>query len=123
MVSSSTFDVCFMYDSVLGFYQGFEFNFVFGALAFSTVVLGLAFHASNYKPPVIKNNSYTPRTLRACCSQSKFRILKIRESSARALFLYNCTPNTLRARERRRRMHSRTPRIDSFTFWVILFCW
>ena len=38
-------------------------------------------------------NSYTPRTLRACCSQSKFRILKIRESSARALFLYNCTPN------------------------------
>ena len=31
--------------------------------------------------------SYTPRILRACCSQSKFRILKIRESSARALFL------------------------------------
>ena len=31
--------------------------------------------------------SYTPRTLRACCSQSKFRILKIRESSARAFAL------------------------------------
>ena len=42
-------------------------------------------------------NSYTPRTLRACCSQSKFRILKIRESSARALFLYNCTPNISRS--------------------------
>ena len=38
-------------------------------------------------------NSYTPRTLRECYSQSKFRILKMRESSARALFLYNCTPN------------------------------
>ena len=37
--------------------------------------------------------SYTPRTLRAWCSQSKSRILKIRESSARALFLYNCTLN------------------------------
>ena len=36
-------------------------------------------------------------TLRACCSQSELRILKIRE---RALFLYNFTPNTLRARER-----------------------
>ena len=44
----------------------------------------------------LKKNSYTPRTLRACCSQSKFRILKIRESSARALFLYNCTPNISR---------------------------
>ena len=50
-------------------------------------------------------NSYTPRTLRACCSQSKFRILKIRQSSGRALFLYNCTPNISaqcwRERERR----------------------
>ena len=46
-----------------------------------------------------KMNSYmyTPRTLRACCSLSEFRILKIRESRARALFLYNCTWNTLRA--------------------------
>ena len=42
-------------------------------------------------------DSYTPRTLRACCSQSKFRILKISESSARALFLYNCTPNISRS--------------------------
>ena len=40
---------------------------------------------------------YTPPTLRTCCSQSKFRILKIRESSARALFLYNCTPNISRS--------------------------
>ena len=44
-----------------------------------------------------KCDSCTPRTLRACCSQSKFRILKIRESSARALFLYNCTPNISRS--------------------------
>ena len=36
-------------------------------------------------------------TLRACCSQSKFRILKIRESSAHALFLYHCTPNISRS--------------------------
>ena len=43
------------------------------------------------------DNSYTPRTLRACCSQSKFRILEIHESSARALFLYNCTPNISRS--------------------------
>ena len=42
---------------------------------------------------VNKTNSYTPHTLHACCSQSKFRILKIRESSSGALFLYNCTPN------------------------------
>ena len=45
----------------------------------------------------INIHSYTPHTLRACCSQSKFRILKIRESSARALFLYNCTPNISRS--------------------------
>ena len=43
------------------------------------------------------HDSYTPRTLRACCSQSKFRILKIRESSARALFLYNYTLNISRS--------------------------
>ena len=42
-------------------------------------------------------DSYTPGTLRACCSQSKFRILKIHESSAGALFLYNCTPNVSRS--------------------------
>ena len=41
----------------------------------------------------IIENSCTPHTLLTCCSQSKFRILKIRESSARALFLYNCTQN------------------------------
>ena len=48
-------------------------------------------------PECIVCHSYTPCTLRACCSQSKFRILKIRESSARALFLYNCTPNMSRS--------------------------
>ena len=41
----------------------------------------------------LKGHSYTMRTLRACCSQSKLRMLKIRESSARALFLY--TPKHL----------------------------
>ena len=51
-------------------------------------------HLGNH---LINMHSYTPRTLRACCSQSKFRILKIRESSARALFLYNCTPNISRS--------------------------
>ena len=45
----------------------------------------------------LSRNSYTPRTLRACYSQSKFRILKIQESSARALFLYNCSPNISRS--------------------------
>ena len=48
-------------------------------------------------PWPLKCYSYTPRTLRACCSQSKFRILNIRESSARAIFLYNCTPNISRS--------------------------
>ena len=42
--------------------------------------------------------SYILRTLRACCSQSELRILKIHESNTRALFLYNCTLNTLHAR-------------------------
>ena len=41
----------------------------------------------------VMHDSCTPRTLHTCCSQSKFRILNIRESSVRALFLYNCTPN------------------------------
>ena len=50
-----------------------------------------------YYPMFFHVHSYTPRTLRACCSQSKFRILKIRESGARALFLYNCTPNISRS--------------------------
>ena len=53
--------------------------------------------ALSYPLQGLNNHSYTPRTLRACCSQSKFRILKIRESSARALFLYNCTPNISRS--------------------------
>ena len=42
-------------------------------------------------------NSYTPRTLRACYSQSKFRILKICESSECIIFVqYYCTPNISR---------------------------
>ena len=44
-----------------------------------------------------EKHSHTPHTQRTCCSQSKFRILKIRKSSARALFLYNCTPNISRS--------------------------
>ena len=40
-----------------------------------------------------KYHSYTPH-VRALCSQSEFRILRICESSACALFLYNCTANT-----------------------------
>ena len=51
------------------------------------------------------------------------KILKILDNSACALFLYNCTLNTLRTRERRRMVHSHMRRIDSFTFWVISFCW
>ena len=75
---------------------------------------------------VFKGNSYTPRTLRACCSQSKFRILKIRESSARALFLYNAL-RTYRAVLTRawasRRVDLRERRVDSFSKRVIIFCW
>ena len=43
---------------------------------------------------LIITHSYTPRTLRPSCSQSELMILKICKSSAHALFLYNCTPNT-----------------------------
>ena len=70
--------------------------------------------------------SYTPRTLRACCSQSKFRILKIRESSAHALF---CTIalRTSRAVLTRawasHRVDLRQRRVDSFSKRVIIFCW
>ena len=39
------------------------------------------------------HSEYTTRMLQP----SKFRILKIRESSARALFLYDCTPNISRS--------------------------
>ena len=42
---------------------------------------------------------YTPCARRAYCSQSDFRILKIRESSAPALSLYHCSKNTLGVRE------------------------
>ena len=64
--------------------------------------------------------SYTLRTLLACCSQSELRIVKVCESTA--LFLYNCTLNSLLAHQ-----HSvgciHTRWIDSFTFQLILFCW
>ena len=72
------------------------------------------------------NHSYTPRTLRAFCSQSKFRILKIRESSAHALFLYNCTPNISRSADASvsvARVDLRERRVDSFSKRVIIFCW
>ena len=58
-------------------------------------------------------------TLRACCSQSKFRILKIRESSARALFLYNCTPNISRSAWASRMIDLRERRVDLFSKRVI----
>ena len=63
-------------------------------------------------------HSYTPRTLRTCCSQSKFRILKIRESSARALFLYNCIRTSravLTPAWASRRVDLRERRIDLFS--------
>ena len=69
-------------------------------------------------------NSYTPRTVRACCSQSKFRILEIRESSARALFLYNCTPTSRAVLTRAwasRRVDLRERRVDWFSERVIIF--
>ena len=40
-------------------------------------------------------DSYTQRTLHACCSQSELTTLKIRESSTHALFLYSCTLRNL----------------------------
>ena len=51
----------------------------------------------HHKYMINSAHSYTPHTPHACCSQSKFRILKIRKSSTRALFLYNCTPNISRS--------------------------
>ena len=68
----------------------------------------------------IQVNSYTARTLHACYSQSEFRVLKIRKNNARALFLYNCTLNTLLGYAE---YNSQVHRIDSFTSQVILFCW
>ena len=59
------------------------FSFVYSLYNFKLAVASVQSHI----------HSYTPRTLRTCCNQSKFRILWIRESSACALFLYNCTPN------------------------------
>ena len=72
---------------------------------------------TNKQKPSIQY-SYAPRTLCACYDQSELTIHKIRDSSARASFLYNCTQNTLCAREHRR---SCTRRIDSFVSRVIVF--
>ena len=44
---------------------------------------------------------YSYATLHACCSQSELTIVKVTEISARALFLFNCTPNNFHAREGR----------------------
>ena len=64
-------------------------------------------------------HSYTPHIPCGCCNQSEFRIFKMHERGVPTLFLYKCTLNTLRTCE-----HSVSMcRIDSFTFWVILFCW
>ena len=40
---------------------------------------------------IIMTDSYTLRSLCACCSQSELTILKICESNEYALFLYTCT--------------------------------
>ena len=48
---------------------------------------------------LIQSNSYTPRTLRVCCSRSEFEIPKMRRSRASALVLYNCTLNIVCTRE------------------------
>ena len=75
------------------------------------------------KYAVIDLYSYTTRTRRACCSQSKFRILKICKSSARALFLYNCTPNiSCSACVSVGRVDLRKCRVDLFSKGVITFC-
>ena len=57
-------------------------------------------------------------TLIACSCQSELRILKIRESSASALFLYKCTPNTLGSAY----VCVRALRVNSFTTWVTVLC-
>ena len=51
----------------------------------------------------LQNIHTLPCTLHASCSQFELTILKIRESSARALFQYNCIPvaQFLNACERR----------------------
>ena len=56
----------------------------------------------------------------AACSQSEFRVLKIRDNSTRALLLYNCSPNTQRVGHGTLMVHSRARRIDALILWVIL---
>ena len=70
-------------------------------------------------------DSYSPRTLRACCSQSEMTILKIRESSARALFLYNCTPAYFECLTAHAVLAcaSASHIFCSFATWVLIFCW
>ena len=55
-----------------------------------------------HKWVIMNPYSYTPRTLRTCCSQSELKIFKIHERNVRALLLYNFTPNTLRTRVQHR---------------------
>ena len=65
------------------------------------------------------NDSYTPRTLLACCSQSELTILKVRERSAciilnKALFLKISTKKCQKS--------DFFTKIDFFgTFWVKIF--
>ena len=47
-------------------------------------IQGISLDGDQWKYILKNTYSYTPPTLRACCSQSKFRILKICESGARA---------------------------------------
>ena len=71
-------------------------------------------------PNAYIKDSYTPRTLRTCCRQSEFRILKIRESSARAF--YFCTI-ALRTPYAVLTQASASCRVDSFSTRVIIYCW
>ena len=58
--------------------------------------------------------------LRACCSQSGLKILKIRQSSAHAL-LVQLHSEHLTCVWAKCRVHSCAHGVDSFDFWVIVF--
>ena len=85
-------------------------------------VLTIIFHKK-----VIYTNSYTLRTLRTCCSQSKFRILKIHKSSVCAHYFCKIKLRTSRAVLTRawasRRVDLCECRVDSFSKRIIIFCW
>ena len=71
------------------------FFFVLFCFVFHRLVTGYSLgYSTPFSVGSLIHNSHTPRTLRTCCSQSKLTILKVREISARALFLCSYTPNT-----------------------------